>query len=281
MRPFLVMVSMIFFTVGHPEDAASASRNDPEFATLEIIASDVFEEEGAEGAFLLYDEARDEFLRFNPELTTTRLAPASTFKILNSLIFLQEQAVSSVDDPIEWDGVEREFGVWNRDQTLRSAYRYSTVWAFQQIARQIGLARLKDYLSLVGYGNGKTGEAADEFWLDDSLRISPEEQILFLRRLATGDLPFSSSVMDAVKSIMIAEETSEYILRGKTGLALRTDPQRGWYVGYLEAADNTYFFALTTIVEADGRGRNRVEMASKILMRYIGLRDCKNTICSP
>ena len=42
---------------------------------------------------------------------------------------------------------------------------------------------------------------------------------------------------------MIIEETEDYILRGKTGLAKENDVYNGWFVGYIEMQNDTYFFA--------------------------------------
>ena len=44
---------------------------------------------------------------------------------------------------IRWDGVKRDFDGWNQDQTLRSSMRHSTVWVYQQFAREIGEVREK------------------------------------------------------------------------------------------------------------------------------------------
>jgi len=77
------------------------------------------------------------------------------------------------------------------------------------------------------------------------LRITPRQQIDFLRRLDRNDLPFAQRNIDIVKDIAITEQTTDYVLRAKTGL---TD-DIGWYVGYLEQNDNAYFFA--TNLKAD------------------------------
>jgi beta-lactamase class D len=50
--------------------------------------------------------------------------------------------------------------------------------------------------------------------------------------------------MDIVKQIMIYEETEEYIIRAKTGWALRVEGQVGWFVGYIEKGNDVYFFAI-------------------------------------
>jgi beta-lactamase class D len=103
---------------------------------------------------------------------------------------------------------------------------------------------MQKYLDQAGYGNGDMSGAIDSFWLDGGLRISPDEQIDFLRRLAAEQLPFSARSQALVKEMLIVEQTAAYTLRAKTGWVSRFSAQIGWYVGYLERDGHTYFFAL-------------------------------------
>ena len=76
---------------------------------------------------------------------------------------------------------------------------------------------MKYWLDKVNYGNADTSGGIDKFWLSSELRITPEQQIDFLRRLHDNKLPFSQRSMDIVKKIMIAKDTLGYVVRGKTG----------------------------------------------------------------
>ena len=60
-----------------------------------------------------------------------RFIPASTFKIPNTLIVLEEGLIKDPADVIKWDGVKREYASWNKDQTLKSAFQHSCVWCYQ------------------------------------------------------------------------------------------------------------------------------------------------------
>jgi len=57
------------------------------------------------------------------------------------------------------------------------------------------------------------------FWLGGELQITPQEQIQFLKRLHSNDLPFSEKTIAIVKDIMIVEQTPDYRIRAKTGWA--------------------------------------------------------------
>lgn len=74
-------------------------------------------------------------------------------------------------------------------------------------------------MAQVGYGNGKIGNQADidKFWLEGELRITPHQQIQFLRRFYNNDLPFSQRSLAIVKDILVVEKTPDYTIRAKTG----------------------------------------------------------------
>ena len=62
-------------------------------------------------------------------------------KCPHALFALDAGAVRDEFQVIRWDGVKRDFDGWNQDQTLRSSMRHSTVWVYQQFAREIGEVR--------------------------------------------------------------------------------------------------------------------------------------------
>lgn len=205
-----------------------------------------FQDTKSEGCFVLYDLKRDRYIRYNSNRCKKRFIPASTFKIFNSLVALETKAIADENTVIAWDGVKRSFPVWNQDQNMRTAFTRSAVWFYQDLARRIGKERMTKYIQAAGYGNQDISEKIDSFWLDGNLRISPEEQIKFLVRLYKNDLPFSTSVMNTVKDIMVIERKDTYTLRGKTGWATNVNGVKniGWHVGYLERDNNVYFYGL-------------------------------------
>lgn len=71
---------------------------------------------------------------------------------------------------------------------------YTAVWAecwpcFQDVARRTAGARMRRYLHEFGYGNEDISGPIDQFWLTGPLRITPREQVAFIRRMLSGDLP--------------------------------------------------------------------------------------------
>ncbi|NEQ42968.1 MAG: class D beta-lactamase [Leptolyngbya sp. SIOISBB] len=202
-----------------------------------------FEDLDIEGSIVIFDLNQNLIYQHNPDRNDTAFLPASTFKIPNSLIALETQVIENDVSVLTWDGIVRSYPVWNQDLNIRLAFEFSAVWFYQVLARRIGHERMQEWVATIDYGNENIGsvEEIDSFWLNGELRITPQEQIQFLQRLYTDELPFSESTIATVKDIMIVEQTPDYTIRAKTGWALAGNV--GWYVGYLEQNDNVYFFA--------------------------------------
>ncbi len=224
--------------------------------------------EGINGCFVLYDVKEDSYLRFNEQRCDQRFLPASTFKVPNSIIALEEQVIPDEDFVIKWDSIDRGWDKWNMDHNLRSGIKYSVVWFYQELARRIGREKYEEYLDSLNYGNKTIGEKEDYFWLDWSLQISANEQVEFLKKLVKDELPFSQRNIDVVKDIMIVEESDDYIIRAKTGLGdVKDGVYTGWYIGYVETRDNVYVFALN-MDEADYekiKSEVRIDLTKSIL----------------
>ncbi|MGP1665846.1 MAG: penicillin-binding transpeptidase domain-containing protein, partial [Rhodanobacter sp.] len=198
-----------------------------------------------------------------------------------ALVALDTGAVTDEYEVIRWDGKPRgiESGLipqWNRDQTLASGLRYSTVWLYQILARRAGAAKMQQWIDRVDYGNRDIGGGIDQFWLTGKLRISAREQIDFLRRLADGQLPFSARAQEAVRRISVIESAPHYVMHAKTGWAgsrTRQDPAGkagsdiGWYVGWLEADGRRWFFALNIDMRQPADQANRSALVRQALVQ--------------
>ncbi|WP_394173464.1 class D beta-lactamase [Guptibacillus hwajinpoensis] len=216
-----------------------------------------------EGTFILRDLKKGKTYIYNEEQANKRQTPESTFKVVNALIGLQLGAVRDEYDVKRWDGVERAFDIWNQDHTLGSGMRYSVIWYYQDMARDIGATHMDEWLKKLSYGNKDSIGGIDHFWLDSSLEISPLEQADFIEKLVKEELPFDQTIMKTVKRMMIQEETNGYTLFGKTGTRL-SDSGLGWFVGYIETGDRSYVFA----TKVDGSGTEAKTITMDILKEY-------------
>lgn len=207
---------------------------------------------------------RKEYI-INKERCGQRFLPASTFKIPNTLIALEEAAIKDDSDIIKWDGKDKGLKEWNKDQTLKTAFPISCVWFYQELAKKVGLEKYSEHLTKMNYGNHKTGTSVDTFWLEGDIRISAKEQVEFLKSLYKEEFSYKKGYYKILKDIMVEEKTSEYILRGKTGWAQRTKPQVGWYIGYVETTNDTWFFACNLDISKDSDASYRKDLVIRYL----------------
>lgn len=204
------------------------------------------------GCIVIYDLKQNRYTRHNEARCRERFNPKSTFKIPNSLIGLESGVIKDADFRIAWDkqkyppdGWDTEpFINWKRDHTLRTAFKHSVVWYYRELALRVGAERMKQLVSSFDYGNRDTSGPIDQFWLNETLKISADEQVEFLKKLYANKLPVSPRNVEIVKEIMVQEQTPAYTLRAKTGGGSRgAGVVIGWYVGYVETGGNVYFFA--------------------------------------
>lgn len=203
-----------------------------------------------EGSFVLYDQQEDKYIFYNQDQFTQPFSPASTFKICNSLIGLETGVIKDESFIIPWDSVVRN-PVWDGDHDLKTAFANSTVWYYQELARRVGGQQMKSWLDKAGYGNTDTSGGLDQFWLTGGLRISPEQQIDFLKRFHNNQLPFSQRSVDIVKNIMIVKDTLDFAVSAKSGWGGHGNTDVGWYVGYIEVNDNVYYFSNCVQIQSD------------------------------
>ncbi len=196
-----------------------------------------------EGCFMLFDNGQGTFRVYNIDRAKERFTPASTFKIFNSLVGLQTGVISDTNMVIKWDSVTRSHEAWNHDLTMGQAFRASSVPYYQEVARRIGRDTMQRWLDSIQYGNRKIGRI-DSFWLDNSLQISPDEELGFVKRLYFGQLPFQKRAQELVCGVMLQEETPQYKLAYKTGWGTVGKKQIGWVAGWIEENLHPSFFVL-------------------------------------
>jgi beta-lactamase class D len=179
------------------------------------------------GCFVMLDLRSGTTIRYKPERCALRFPPCSTFKIPNSMIGLDTGVVRDLDHVFKWDGTVRSRDALNQDQTLRSAVRDSVVWVFQELAGNVGQTRMQKYVDGMSYGNRDLSGGVTKFWLENSMKISADEQIEFLRRLLRDELPFSKRTMELGRAVIVLDDQAGNVFRGKTG----SGNSLGWFVG--------------------------------------------------
>ncbi len=205
-----------------------------------------FDQQQVTGTFGLYDNGTGQFLVYNlSRFKDSAYLPASTFKIVNSLIGIETGRIVNEKMVIKWDGVTRAVPEWNKDLGMDSAFKVSAVPYYQEVARRIGKDTMQFWLDSLKYGNKKIGGRVDTFWLDNSLKITADEEMGLVKKLYFGQLPFQKRTQDIVKKLMIQEDNTNYRLCYKTGWGHRENGNAlGWIVGWIEENRHPYFFAM-------------------------------------
>ena len=219
-----------------------------------------------EGSFVLYDLGNDAWSIHDIEHATLRVAPDSTYKIYDALFGLEEGVITPEDSFIAWNGESYPFEAWNADQTLQSAMTSSVNWYFQSIDEQLASTNIYNYIQQIGYGNENVSGDLSTYWLESSLKISPVEQVELLMKLQNNSLGFSSENINAVKESIRLSSSDNGTLYGKTGTG-RVGGQdvNGWFIGYIEIVNNTYFFATNIGADNNATGSNAAEITMSIL----------------
>ena len=238
--------------------------NETNHTVTYINLNDAFE--GYNGSVVLYDAAEDSWQIYNKEYATARISPASTFKIYSALFSLESGIISPEQSLIPWNGQNYMYDLWNADQTLESAMQNSVTWYFQALDQQSSLPSIKEYVKEIGYGNQLVEGDISSYWINSALKISPVEQVEMLTKLYYNQFGFTPENIKAVKDSIRLYSMDEGILSGKTGTeeidGLNTS---GWFIGYVERDNHTYFFATNIQSDKLASGPLATELTFSIL----------------
>ena len=239
-----LIICLLFACSGAENQANRPTRHDgARQVTVEDFQA-ILDSSDVSGAILVYDSRNNIFYSNDFERCRVGHLPASTFKVPNSIIALEAGVMHSDSTLIPWDGQPRRLKAWERDLYFRDAFHVSCVPCYQEIAREIGVAHMREYLEKLNYGEMLVDSSnIDVFWLEGESKIDQFQQIDFLRRFYHSELPVSAGTQEIMRRLMVIEENSGYKLSGKTGWSVRNGNNNGWFVGYLEKGTDVWFFA--------------------------------------
>ena len=209
-----------------------------------------------------------------------RVTPASTFKIPHALAALDSGVIEGPDTRLDYDGTPVTFESWRHDHTLASAMQSSVVWYFQRIATRLGMEREREYLRRLEYGNQDPSSGLTSFWLGGSLKISPDEQQVFLSKLYQDALPVSPRAKEIVRAILVQPEgkvvnaagTHDFgapwppgtIVSAKTGSDSAGAQSTRWIVGHVRRGTRSWIF-VSAVTGKDLAPLAAVDLAAKAL----------------
>ena len=202
-----------------------------------------------------YTEENEMLSVVNEERSKQRLSPFSTFKITNSLIALDSKQIASAQQVLTFDKEKYPVKAWwpsvwkLPEYDLTTAFKFSMVPIFRQLATDIGQDKMQSYVTKFNYGNHDISSGLDDFWLNGSMKISALEQVRFLQKMHRGQLGVSQHSIDTLKEVMLVEKNANYLLYAKTGAGKANSNDKsskamlGWYVGFVENDKGVHYFA--------------------------------------
>jgi beta-lactamase class D len=221
--------------------------------------SPIFTKYGIDSAcFELADNSHEQVYYYNLNRLSRRFSPASTFKIVNSLVALETNIAPDENMMLTLNDSSANRPECQQDMTMREAFKLSCLNYYQELARRIGPTEMQKWLDTLHYGNARIGNTIDAFWINDTLLISADEQVGFMKKLYFDKLPFSQRTQRIVRSMMLREDSSSYRLYYKTGTLVENQKSMAWLVGFVERKEvqkgvltkkeetnyKPYFFAL-------------------------------------
>lgn len=250
----------------------------------EIDFSNYFD--GINGAAVIYDPTENCYQIYNQELALTQRSPCSTFKIISSLIALENGIINPDNSTRTWSGEIFSNEEWNTDIDFSDAFRASCVWYFREVVDDIGKDIIQEELNRLKYGNcdisdwdGRLNTNTDNpvltgFWLESSLLISPKEQVEVVERIFGDNTDYSEETLDQLKRVMLLTEQDEVDISiyGKTGMGMSYSiVVDSWYTGFADTADKRIYFCVY-LGETDNKdvsGAKAREIAIKIVSEYL------------
>jgi beta-lactamase class D len=132
---------------------------------------------------------------------------------------------------------------------------------YQNIIEKIGRTDLLKVMDSLHYGKGIVSNDFNNFWRDSSLRITPDEQLGFIKKLYFNQLPFQKRSQDIYKQMILKEDNSSYKLSYVYGSA-ENKSSSNWIIGYVEENKHPYFFVMYVV---DQNNTNNINEEAKTI----------------
>lgn len=227
---------------------------------------------GINGCCVVFNLKENQYLFYNKALANKRVSPYSTFKIVSTLIGLQNKIIEDQDSTMHYNNIKYPVETWNQNLTLKDAFQSSCIWFFKQVIDAVGQNEVKAEIDQLSYGNcdvsewnGSNVNLFDDlngFWLNSSLKISPFEQVQLLTKIFEGHTFYSNEYIEILKNLMKDDHNQQ--IYGKTGAGPNGI---AWFIGFLEQKHKKIYIA----VYLDDNTRNYIsgslakDIAFKIL----------------
>lgn len=267
-----------------------------------------FEEEQVKGAIEYIDNNKERVHYYDKDFNSTRFNPGGAFQIFAALVAIESAVAPTEEHKIAWDGkyYDVQNGVvsvsdtpnnkgllhnWSQDLTLTQAFKYNAAPYFKQLVSTIAFDEMQHFVDTVKYGNRKIDSVGTNYWNDGTLKITPDEQLGFIKRLYHSELRgFTERSQRITRSLFDKVEKENYSLYSKSFTTQQGDTTMVQYVGFLEKIKNLknpktqeidpiphpYFFIIS-VYDNTKNSANIEAKAQRIFERILKETDLKET----
>lgn len=218
-----------------------------------------FVENKVKGSFGMFDNGHGQFYIYDYNAyKDSAYLPSGTYNIINALIALETGVATNDSTTIPWDGIKTFNNLLNKDLTLSQAFALNSQAHFSTLAKTIGPNYMAKYLDSIKIGNYKLmvedtatfSKNIDQFWLNNNLKVKPDELLGLVKKLYFSQLPgLQKRSHEIVTKIMLQQkQDTTFSLSYKTGLGISNNNQQvAWVTGWVEENHHPYFFVLNLI----------------------------------
>lgn len=215
--------------------------------------------DGMNGCAVLYDADKMQYTIYQEELVLMERSPCSTFKIISSLIALENGIIQPDHSLRTWSGEVFWNKKWNQDIDFSGAFRESCVWYYREVINEIGPELMRKELDSLRYGNcdisdwegrlntNNSNRALTGFWIESSLKISPKAQTEVMERIFGEQSDYSEETIDELKKVMLLteQEQGDTLIYGKTGMGKAQGVvMDAWFTGFAERGQDKVYFCV-------------------------------------
>lgn len=210
---------------------------------------------GVKSTIIVYNQQKNKLITNDTIAYKEMYSPNNTFYLYESLIGLESGNIKDSADIYSWDFVRYPNENWNQDQNLSVALKHQTEWYFKQVAKTIDTSKMQSWLNLMGYGNKDISGGIDQFWKNNSLKISIKQQFDLFKRLYYYNLPFSFDYLKFIRKTFVKNRLTNKNLYSFKTKGMNNNKPMIWYLGYVEFLNNTYL--VVHCVEMNSRKKNK------------------------
>lgn len=225
-------------------------------------AATYFKENNLQGTFAILDNVHETFTVYNlKKYRDSASAPGGSFQLLTTLLGIETGRY--LDD-------KSQITVGEDTISLGKAFIQGHEAAMAKVAARIGSDTLQFWMDSLKYGKARMLSDTENIWNNDSLKITPDEQLGLFAKLYFEKLPFQKRTQQIVRKLMVREENTLYTWAYKASWdKLPSGIYNGWIAGWIEENKHIYFFVINASpVNGQPSEGSLVKTAKGVLTHY-------------